>query len=77
LVAGEGVLNGNELAALLAHFKLSKLAQQGDVSCREVAEMIGAENLPPAYGATVPAGIAAKVAEIAGAGEIEVTGRRF
>ena len=35
--------------------------------------MIGAEDLPPAHGAAVPAAIAAKVSEIAGAGEIEVT----
>jgi hypothetical protein len=39
--------------------------------------MIGAEGLPPAHNAAIPGVIAAKVAEIAGAFEIEVTDGRF
>jgi len=39
--------------------------------------MVGAEDLPPADSTAVFAGIAAQVAEIAGAGQIEVTGRRI
>jgi hypothetical protein len=39
--------------------------------------MVGTENLPPADGAAGSGGIAPEVAEIAGAGEIEVTGGRF
>jgi len=41
-----------------------------------MAEMVGAEDLSPADAAAVLGAIAAEVAEIAGAGEIEVTGRR-
>ena len=52
-------------------------AQHRDVGLGEMAEMVGAEDLPPADDAAVLAGIAAKVAEIAGAGEIEMTGRDF
>ena len=49
----------------------------GDVVFGEVAEMVGAEDLPPAHDAAVACGIAAEVAEIAGAGEIEMAGREF
>jgi hypothetical protein len=42
-----------------------------------MAEMVGAEDLPPADGTAIFAGIAAQVAEIAGADEIEVTGGRI
>jgi len=40
-----------------------------------MAKMVGAENLPPADRAAVPGGVAAKVSEVAGAGEVEVAGR--
>ena len=36
--------------------------------------MVGAEDLPPAHGAAVRGRIAAEIAEIGGAGEIEVAG---
>ena len=52
----------------------AEAAQHLDIGFGEVAEMVGAENLPPADGAAVAGGIAAEVAEIAGAGEVEVTG---
>src|SRR4051794_31519617 len=39
--------------------------------------MVGTEDLPPANGAAISGGIAPEVAEIAGAGEIEVAGRRI
>jgi hypothetical protein len=39
--------------------------------------MVGAEDLPPADSAAIFGGIAAKVAKIAGAGEIEVTGKNI
>jgi hypothetical protein len=42
-----------------------------------MAEMVGAEDLPPAHHAAVFSGIAAEIAEIAGAGEVEMTGRRI
>ena len=51
-----------------------ELAQHDDVVVGQMAEMIGAEQLPPARVPAVLAGIAAEVAEIAGAGEIEVAG---
>jgi len=49
-------------------------AQHLDIGVGEMAEMVGAEDLPPAHDATIAGGIAAKVAEIAGAGEVEVAG---
>ena len=52
-------------------------AQHFDIGFGEMAKMVGAEDLPPAHGAAIPGGIAAQVAKIAGAGEIEVTGRRL
>ena len=55
----------------------TEAAQHLDVGVGEMAEMVGAEDLPPAHDAAVPGGIAAEVAEIAGAGEIEVTDRGF
>ena len=51
--------------------------QHGDIFFGEMAEMVGAEDLPPAHDAAVVGGIAAKVAEIAGAGEVEMAGRGF
>ena len=53
----------------------AEAAQHLDIGVGEVAEMVGTEDLPPADSAAVAGGIAAEVAEIAGAGEIEVTGR--
>ena len=53
----------------------SERAQHLDIGRGEVAEMVGAEDLPPAHHAAIAAGIAAEIAEIAGAGEIEMTGR--
>ena len=50
-------------------------AQDRGVIVGEMAEMVGAEDLPPAHGAAIPGRIAAEIAEIAGAGEIEMTGR--
>ena len=51
-----------------------ELAQHGDVVVGQMAEMVGAEQLPPARVPAVPGRIAAEVAKIAGAGEIEVAG---
>ena len=45
----------------------AEIAHHLDVVLGEVAEMVGAENLPPAHRAAVAGRIAAKVAEIAGA----------
>ncbi len=66
--------------ALLSAAKIERAFQtQGtqnlDIGLGKVAEMIGAEDLPPADSPAIPGGIAPEVAEIAGAGEIEVTGR--
>ena len=55
----------------------AEAAQHLDVGFGEMAEMVGAEDLSPADAAAVLGAIAAEVAEIAGAGEIEVTGRRI
>jgi len=55
----------------------TETTQHLDVSLGEVAEMVGAEDLPPADSAAIFGGIAAKVAKIAGAGEIEVTGKNI
>ena len=53
----------------------AKAAQHLDIGLGQVAEMVGAEDLPPADGTAVAGAIAAEVAKIAGAGEVEVTGR--
>ncbi len=50
-------------------------AQHRRIFFGEVAEMVGTKDLTPAHDAAVLAGIAAKVAEIAGTGEIEMAGR--
>ncbi len=52
----------------------AKAAQHLDVGIGDVAEMVGSEYPPPADGAAVFRRIAPKVAKIAGAGKIEVTG---
>ncbi len=46
-----------------------------DIGGREMAEMIGAENLAPADDATVTRRIAAEIAKIAGALQIKMAGR--
>jgi hypothetical protein len=48
-----------------------------DIAVGEMAKMVGAEDLPPADPAAISCGITAEIAEIAGAGEIEMTGRDF
>src|SRR5665213_432830 len=55
----------------------AEAAQHVDIGLGQMAEMVGTEYLPPANSAAILAGIAAQIAEIAGAGEIEMTGRRF
>ena len=52
-------------------------ANQSDIVIGEMAEMVGAEDLPPAHDAAIARGIAAEIAEIAGAGKIEMAGRGF
>ena len=52
----------------------AELPQHGGVVLGEMAEMVGAEDLPPAHGPAVARGIATEIAEIAGAGEIEMAG---
>src|SRR6476646_9813317 len=49
--------------------------QNLDIGLGEVAEMVGAEDLAPAHRPAIPNRIAPEVAEIAGAGKIEVAGR--
>ena len=53
----------------------AEAAQHLDIGLGEVAEMVGAEDLPPADAAAAAGGVSAEVAEIAGAGEVEVAGR--
>jgi hypothetical protein len=49
----------------------------GDVIFGEAAEMIGAEDLPPAHNTAIACGVATEVAEIAGADEAQIAGREF
>ena len=49
-------------------------AQHSRIGLGEMAEMVGAKDLPPAHDAAVVARIAAEIAEIAGAGKIEMAG---
>src|SRR5436190_17845880 len=78
---GFDILDGaKRLAALILAAEIegashAKLTQHGDVSRCEVAEVIGAEDLAPAHGPPVLAGIAAEVTKIAGAGKVQVSGR--
>ena len=51
----------------------AEAAQHGDIGFGQMAEMVGAEDVPPAHRAAVLAGITAEIAKIAGAGEIEMT----
>src|SRR5581483_9752100 len=53
----------------------AEIAHDLDVVLGEVPKMVGAKKLPPAQAAPIAGWIAAEIAEIAGAGEIEVTGR--
>ena len=62
-------------AAKIERALQTQAAQHFDIGLGEMAEMVGAEDLPPADGAAISGGIATEVAEIAGAGEIEVAGR--
>src|SRR6202789_3378426 len=69
---GRGALLG---AAKIERALQAEAAQHIDIGLGEMAEMIGTEDLSPADSAAILAGIAAEIAEIAGAGEIEVAGR--
>ncbi len=62
-------------AAKIERALQAEAAQHLDIGFGEMAEMVGAEDLPPAHRAAILAGIAAEIAEIAGAGEIEMAGR--
>src|ERR1700741_1882676 len=53
----------------------AKRAHDVDVGSGEMAEMIGAEHPPPAQGTAIARGIAAEIAEIAGALQVEMAGR--
>jgi len=48
--------------------------QHFDIGLGKVSEMVGTEDLPPADKTAVSSGIAAKIAEITGAGEVEMAG---
>ena len=67
---------GNALfgAAKIKRALQTQGTQNLDIGLGEVAEMVGTKDLPPAHGAPTPCAIAPEVAEIAGAGEIEVSG---
>src|ERR1700687_5582138 len=74
---GKGADGGNALfgAAKITRARQTQGTQNLDIRLGQIAKMVGAEDLPPADPAAIPGGIAPEVAEIAGAGEIEVTGR--
>ena len=65
------------LAAKIERALHAELAQHGHVGRRQVAKMVGTEQLAPSHNAAVLADIAAEIAKIAGAGEIEIAGRGF
>ena len=50
----------------------AELAHDADIGLAQMAQMIGAEDMPPADGVAVCGRIAAKVAEIARTLEVEV-----
>ncbi len=52
----------------------AEFPQDGGIVVGEMAEMVGTEYLSPAHGPAVARGIAAEIAEIAGAGQIEMAG---
>ena len=64
-------------AAKIERALQAEAAQHVDIGLGEMAEMVGTEDLPPADSPAIPAAIAAQIAEIAGTGEIEMTGWRF
>src|SRR5882757_9657058 len=49
-------------------------AQHSRIGLGEMAEMVGAKDLPPTHDAAILAGIATEITEIAGAGKIEMAG---
>jgi hypothetical protein len=51
-----------------------EVADDGDILLGKAAEMAGAEYPPPPYAAAVVCRVAAEVAEVAGAGEIQMAG---
>jgi hypothetical protein len=53
----------------------TQAAHDRDIGVGEAAEMVGAEDLPPSHGPTIPGGIASQVTEVAGADEVEMAGR--
>src|SRR6266702_1908041 len=68
------------LSALLQPTKIERAsdaeaAHDCDIVVRQMAKMVGTEDLSPADPAAILGGIAPEVAEIAGTGEIEVAGR--
>src|ERR1700722_13453023 len=76
------IIGANGRCALLGAAKIERAfkaeaAQNVDIGHGQMAKMVGTEELPPADVAAILAGIAAEIAEIAGAGEIEMTGIRF
>src|SRR5437588_8933656 len=52
-------------------------AHDRDVVAGQMCEMVGTEYLPPAHRAAVFGRIAAEIAEIAGAGKVEMAGWEF
>src|SRR5260370_13223107 len=74
---GKTADGGNALfgAAKIKRALQTQGTQNLDIRLGEMAKMVGTKYLPPAHGAPVRCAIAPEVAEIAGAGEIEVAGR--
>src|SRR5258705_5138288 len=74
---GKAADGGNALfrAAKIERALQAEGTQNLDIRLGEVAEMVGTEDLPPAHSPAIPGGIAPEIAEIVGAGEIEVAGR--
>lgn len=55
----------------------TEAAHHSDVLLGQVRKMVGAEDLPPTHRPPVTCLVAAEIAKIAGAGEIEMTGMGF
>src|SRR5260221_1915780 len=74
---GKAADGGNAMfrAAKIERAVQAQGTQNLDIRLGEVAEMVGTEDLPPAHSPAIPGGIAPEIAEIVGAGEIEVAGR--
>ena len=68
---------GNPLlgAAEIERAADAEAAQRLDIGFREVAQVVGSEDLPPADDPTVSGRVTAEIAKIAGAGEVKMTGR--